>query len=295
MNPKSRFIHANDITLHLLDWGNNGPPLLLAHSTFLCARSWAPMVASLADRFHVMALDLRGHGDSDKPEEGYTWDLMAADLAGVMEALDLQDTLLVGHSRGGGVTILGAALQAHRVKSVVLIEPTIPFRRTADAPRGQNERAGLNDRARRRRAVWLDRQTIFDSYSQRDTFAGWRPEALWAYLDGGFRNREDGQVELKCTPEIEAAYYEATISVDPWEMVARMTFPVLLVAGETSWVAGRGAAQVERFRSIIPHVKYKVVQEAGHFIPQQKPEETARLVVQFAQEVGLLEPQAAPD
>lgn len=284
MEPVSRFVHANGINLHLLDWGNNGPPLLLLHPTSFCARVWAPTVGLLADRFHAMAIDMRGHGDSDKPRDGYTWETFGADLAGVLDALDLRDVLVVGHSRGGGVTIMGTTQRLWRVKAVMLIEPNlIQGSRTRTAMPG-----GLLDRAQRRRVVWPSRQTAFDAYRRRDVFQGWRPEALWAYVEGGFHDRADGQVELKCPPEVEAAYYQATISSDPWETIARMTVPVLMVAGGTTGRFDRDNPRIERFFQAVPHARHRVVPGAGHYIPQQMPEVVAETILSFAAEVGVL-------
>ena len=71
MQPQSKYIKANGINHHYLDWGNpENPPLLMLHATGLCAHAWQPIARELAGDFHVMAFDQRGHGDTDPSDRG---------------------------------------------------------------------------------------------------------------------------------------------------------------------------------------------------------------------------------
>jgi pimeloyl-ACP methyl ester carboxylesterase len=71
MQPQSKYIKANGINHHYLDWGNpENPPLLMLHATRLCAHAWQPIARELAGDFHVMAFDQRGHGDTDPSDRG---------------------------------------------------------------------------------------------------------------------------------------------------------------------------------------------------------------------------------
>ena len=69
----SRFVHANGIRHHYLEWGDDaaGPPLLMLHATGLCAAPWQPIARRLAARYRVLAFDQRGHGDTDRSDKGY--------------------------------------------------------------------------------------------------------------------------------------------------------------------------------------------------------------------------------
>src|SRR3954465_14185381 len=87
-------------TIHVVERGS-GRPLVLVHGVTLQAEAWAPMLHLLADRFRVVALDVRGHGLSNPGAEGLGRRLAAADLATVLDQLDLRGAIVMGHSMGG--------------------------------------------------------------------------------------------------------------------------------------------------------------------------------------------------
>ncbi|HBM59354.1 MAG TPA: alpha/beta hydrolase, partial [Citreicella sp.] len=94
---------APKVRLHVEDSGGPGRPVVLIHGWPLSGAAWAPQVAALQDAgYRVISYDRRGFGRSDKPQSGYDYDTLAADLAGLLEDLDLRDVTLVGFSMGGG-------------------------------------------------------------------------------------------------------------------------------------------------------------------------------------------------
>jgi pimeloyl-ACP methyl ester carboxylesterase len=80
----------------------DAPPMVLLHALGQRGSHWAPVLPRLSDRFRVYAPDLRGHGDSDWPGT-YSFQLMRADIAGMLDQLDLGRVTLIGHSMGAGV------------------------------------------------------------------------------------------------------------------------------------------------------------------------------------------------
>jgi len=92
---------------------------------------------------------------------------------------------------------------------------------------------------------------MFDDLRAKPVFARWRPEALWAYVRHGTREREDGSVELRCLPRLEAAMYQHDGSLDLFEAMARITVPVLIVRGAETDRLPR--ANAERAARMIPH------------------------------------------
>src|SRR3990172_121207 len=133
MEPKDGFVAANGIRLHYLEWGGEGPPLVMLHATGFLARLWEPIAIEMSARYHVYAYDARGHGDSDKPgidepegpASGYGWEGLSADLMGFLEAHGLRAVPIVGHSSGAAGAIRLAALRPEYVSALVLIEPTV--------------------------------------------------------------------------------------------------------------------------------------------------------------------------
>lgn len=124
--------------LACLDQGA-GRPIVLIHGWSLSSAIWTLQTDWLASQgLRVVAYDRRGHGGSDKPASGYDFDTLAADLAAVLDRLDLRDVVLVGHSMGAGeVTRYLARHGSDRIARVMLVAPTTPFAlRTSDNPDG---------------------------------------------------------------------------------------------------------------------------------------------------------------
>src|SRR3972149_2370991 len=110
MEAEGRFVVANGIKVHYLEWPGQGPPVILLHATSFNGYVWRPVAELLAPEYRVLAVDQRGHGDSDKPLTGYVKEEMAADLKEFILALDLKDPIVVGHSLGGASAITCAGL-----------------------------------------------------------------------------------------------------------------------------------------------------------------------------------------
>lgn len=124
--------------LFFLDWGE-GPPLVFSHGWALGARSWEYQMGPLAARgFRCVAHDRRGSGRSDDPGRGHDFDTWAEDLARLMDALDLRDAVLVGHSMGAGEVVRYVTRHGRRrVRGLVLVAPALPcLGRRPDNPDG---------------------------------------------------------------------------------------------------------------------------------------------------------------
>ena len=108
--PQSKFTEVQGIKLHYLEWGERGKPdLLLVHGWTSFAWSWSTVAEYFCQRFHIVAPDLRGHGESDKPQTGYLLRDFTEDIRRLIENLELRKPAYVGHSWGGNIgTILAS-------------------------------------------------------------------------------------------------------------------------------------------------------------------------------------------
>ena len=275
MPPREGFVQADSLSaegrslrLHYLEWGDAGPPAVLLHATGFLARLWEPIAEELSGRFHVYAYDARGHGDSDKPASGYTWDHFAADLRGFLDVLRLRRVLAIGHSMGGATAAHLAATEPDYVSTAVLIEPII----FPSLPDDQSKRRGreLASGAARRRMVWPSRQELLRSYRKRPTFASWRDDVLRLYAEHGTLRRDDGQFELKCPGKIEAQTFQNSLSLDTWGVLPDIRCPTLVLHGQHTErplaLAARGVA--ER----IPGTHLAAIEGAGHLVPMERPQ-----------------------
>jgi pimeloyl-ACP methyl ester carboxylesterase len=276
---ESRYIAAGDgLTLHVVDYGGDGPPLLLVHGTGLVAQVWGVMVPNLTPRFRVFALDRKGHGDSDKPEDGYQLEQSAPEYAAVVEQIGGDGWTAIGHSSGGTSLGLTAVRRPDLFRRVAMVDPIIfPSRiRAPDALAGAQSMA---QRTRQRRAHWPSGQAMFDDLATKRAFRTWQPEALWDYVQYGAEIGEDGSIRLKCPPDIESRMYGHASDLDLFDEFAQIPVPTLIIRGGQTDRLPRENVE----RTVASNAKLRLVEmpDLSHFASMEDPAEVARLCKDF--------------
>ncbi len=273
LNPTPRDLPGhNGLPIRVWDHGGDGPALILAHCTGTLARLWDPLVPALKEKFHVYAHDTRGHGDSGKPREpdAYTWINTGRDLIAMIDALGLARPLLAaGHSAGAAQIAYAEWLRPGTFSKAVLIDPIIGpegFFRT-DNP--------LAEAARRRRNIFESREFARARWGSRPPLGAWDPRALDAYVTHGLRDRPDGQVELKCPPEIESQVFAHSGSTDLFEHLGELNTEITLVTSDNSNVRQLALLQRPRYK----RCTFIDLQGPTHFIPQEVPDEVAAIIL----------------
>lgn len=161
---------ASPIRLHIEDTGGEGRPVILIHGWPLSAEAWKDQVPILRDAgYRVISYDRRGFGRSEKPTDGYDYDTLAADLAGIIEQRDLKEVTLVGFSMGGGEVARYIANHGEsRLHSVVFAAAVPPYLlRTDDNPEGPLTQDKADEM---RTGLEQDREAFFDGFT-RDFFS----------------------------------------------------------------------------------------------------------------------------
>jgi len=120
--PKEAFVEANGINLHYLDWGGNGPALVFLAGMACSAHIFDQFAPRFADRYRVLAMDRRAHGDSDYPAHGYDADTLTEDLRQFLDAFDIQRVILAGHSMACVELCHFTALHPASVLSLVFLD-----------------------------------------------------------------------------------------------------------------------------------------------------------------------------
>ena len=196
MEPESKFVEANGLNFHYLAWGDpQKPPLVMAHAIGLCAQIWNHAARDLAKDYYVMAIDLRAHGDSEDPGNGYTFQQLGADMASVIQALELERPYALGHSAGGMSLLIAASLASGTVGKVVLVDT-----RVGESPMmllTPEERVQRMERTAQKRSIWESREALYQAYRERRAFKTWTDQIFGDYIQGGTRLLEDGRAELK--------------------------------------------------------------------------------------------------
>lgn len=269
-------VRVGDLRLHYLDFGGDGPPLVFCHATGFHSWLWAPYATRLTEHFHVLALDQRGHGRSDKPPTGYRWENFGRDLAGFLDRLGLEQVRAVGHSKGATAIAAAAAAGTGRLARAVMIDPVLVPGPPVSEPALDNP---LSVGARRRRSAWASRAEMFERLRGKNPFEAWEEEFVHLYVDHGVADRPDGQVELLCPPEIEAQVYAFAAMSDGFGFLQKLAIPTLVVRGESSpTLPERAFAEAV---SRLPMGSGRTVGGSGHFVPMEQSTAVAAALAEF--------------
>jgi pimeloyl-ACP methyl ester carboxylesterase len=241
--PHSSFVAIQGTRRHILTWGDPAsPPLFLVHGLLDHAHNWDWTASRLADRFHVVAPDLRGHGDSDwTGPASYALANHVMDLADLVHALDLHAIRLVGHSLGGHLALRYAAAYPDRVQSLCVIEgielPIVRDQRKAAQPYPARLRQWIEgQRVDRRRspktyasiAAAQARMAEHNPGIDADTISHLTRHGVIAETDGRWRWKYDHGCRQRAPEDAHG--------IDLDEILSAIACPTLLAYGEESWI-----------------------------------------------------------
>ena len=188
---------------------------------------------------------------------------MRDDLLAALAVLGVENAVLSGHSMGGTVSVLAAALEPRIARSLVLFDPVIiPGPRDAGTPHSPMVTA-----ASRRRAVFDSRAQAFASYHGRGAFRTWPDAMLTDYLTDGLRDLPGGQVALTCSPAWEASGYSAHAH-DSVGAIAALRCPARVLKAEENSTCQLQAADLASAAGS----SLEVVPGTTHFLPMERPE-----------------------
>jgi esterase len=255
MEPEERFAEVNGLRLHYLDWGSVGkPPVLLLHGLAMFARTWDHNALALRDAFHVLALDQRGHGESDRPpRDGYRTPAFASDVVALADALGWERFSIVGQSMGGHNAMFTAAERPDRVARLVISDMEPVMRRELIADMRGAERLPEYDSVEAAVAEARARNP--------------RPtdELLRHRVEHMLRRLPDGRL----TPKYDLWAPKSWQALDLWPRLADIRCPTLLVRGAESPVLQPDVA--ERMVRAIPDCRYVEIPRAAHSVGLDNP------------------------
>ncbi len=246
------------------------------HATGFHGRVWEPFVPRLREHFSIVSFDQRGHGDSDKPEDGYEWTKFGDDVLAVIDELALSSPVGIGHSAGAAALVFAETSRPGTFAKLVLMDPVTPEPDIGAVM--ASEANPMSDAARRRRAVWDSTDQMVERLKKGSPLAGWREDFLRAYVTYGTEPLDDGTVRLKCPPEVEAQIYIMGGKHNGWTRMERLHCPTLLLTGTDSpvWFEDRHVKAVDR----LPNGHAERIR-GGHFFPMENPDDTVDAVLRF--------------
>lgn len=222
---RDEYVIAGDLTFHYVQWGEQGSPIICLHGITANAFCFQALADELSSTHRVFAYDLRGRGDSDKPESGYSLSIHAQDLAEIIDALELERPVVLGHSLGAMIALYFAAHYPEKLSKLILVDGGghLPWRTLEEQP------------------VWLTASigrlgtpvASFDEYVQRLKLAPFLGPYWNEYLDIYFAHdvyrQHDGSVIAKGYPagirEDQMGVYEYR----PETLWPRVQVPTLLL------------------------------------------------------------------
>jgi esterase len=270
---ESRHVVVDGFRLHVLDWGGDGPAMLMLHGGALTAHTWDAVCRRLRGRHRCVAVDLRGHGDSEwSPELDYGIDAFVRDVAGLVDGLELERPVVVGQSLGAVTGLAYAAREPDRLAGLVMIDaaPWVQRRGAARiaefvlAPAELPSVDDFVDRARRfnpRRDPALLRETLLSNLRP-------LPQGgfTWKY-DRRHLSRERFEAFAGELPKLERLLPEARC-------------PVLVVRGEESDVLTE--ADADRLAAALPDGRAVTIAGAGHTVQGDNPAGLVAALEEFA-------------
>ena len=276
--PDDKFVSANGLRFHYLDWGEpDNPPMLLLHGFAQTCHSWDFVALALCDRFHVMALDQRGHGDSDwAPDGDYSPEAQQGDIQAIVEALDLHGLVLMGLSMGGRNAFTYAANHPERVRALVIVDA---------AP--ENLRAG-GENIRRFVEQEDELDSIEDFVERVRQYNPRRPvEQIRGSIAHNLKQLPNGKWTWKYDKVLRSP--ERRTNTDPtvtqrlWDYVESLRRPTLVVRGAQSDIVTLETAEAMHRR--IPDGRLATVEKAGHLVMGDNPAGFERAVTEFLAEL----------
>ena len=279
--PRARFYQSQGLRLHYTDWGNpSAPPLLLIHGGLDHSRSWDDVARALRATFHVIAPDLRGHGDSEWARgSSYSLADHIYDLTRLVKSERLEEVAIVGHSMGGMVSLTYAGAFPDQVSRLVVLDgvTNFPARKVKPVDVRIAEWVGDLDKAAQREihrypsvADGADRMLARNGRLTREQAMHLATHAL--------KQDADGEYSWKFDPYLRArAPYRLSLE-DNIALWSRIACPTLLVAGSESFLPDPATAGVlGHFRQ----AELVRIEGAGHWLQHDKPAEIIEVLKAF--------------
>jgi pimeloyl-ACP methyl ester carboxylesterase len=284
--PRDKFIDAQGLSLHYLEWGEPvGEPLVLVHGLLDQAHSWSPFVAALQKLIKqplwIIAPDCRGHGDSGWVGAGgyYHFPDYVLDLDRIVQGLGIKTMKLIGHSMGGTISFLYTGSFPQRVARLVLIEgigpPSMAF---SDAPaRMEKWIAEVNQRGRKHFRQYSSIRAGAEQLRQ--TNPRLDAELALHLARSGMKQSSAGKWVWKFDPLHRTTAPQPFYAAQAIEFLRRIACPVLTVDGAESRQIRRHDSK-QRLEEIRDR-KQVVIENAGHMVHQDNPLALAKVVAEF--------------
>lgn len=267
LQPQDKLLNINGLQIHYLDWGGAGkPPLILLHGIARVAHAFDHLAPHFVNDYHVIAVDMRGHGDSSwHPQGEYLVEHYTSDIEALIEQLGLRGLVLWGASTGGRVAQMIAGRHPDWV-SAVIVEDVGPERPATVSNRRGNRMAKEADGWGSLEEMLVQIQTENPRTAE---------PIVRNLVQHGSRTRDDGRVVWKRDPAILKGF----IPTELWSTVRQIKAPVIYVLGGISNIVPPETQQV--LQEALPQARIVMMPGLGHYPSDENPAEFLAIVDRF--------------
>ena len=266
--PTDRFVTVNGLRIHYLEWGApDKQPLIMLHGIGRVAHTFDHIAPHFFSKYHVMAVDMRGHGDSDwDPKGAYLVEDYVKDIEGLAQQLRLQNIVIWGNSTGGRVAQVFAGLHPELVAAVVSedVGPERPNQVAESVTRQlkQDDEKG-----------WASEDELLSQL--KSSHSRTPEEILRAYAHYGSKRRPDGRIIWKRDPAIGNGF----VPTELWQFVRAIKSPIIYIVGGRSTIVPV-ATQAE-LKKVLPQAEIVTIPGAGHYPSEENAVEFLKVVDRF--------------
>ena len=264
---EDRYITVNGIRLHYLDWGSAGKqPFIMLHGISRVAHQFDHLAPRFKNDYHVIAIDMRGHGDSGwSPEGAYLVEDYVKDIEAFVDQLNLRNLVLLGNSTGGRVVQVYAGLHPDRVAK--LISEDVGPERTNDIA------TSFQQQVQREANGWASEEELVAQLKRSN--AKTPEEILRSYAHYGAKQRDDGRFVWKRDPNLAKGF----VPTELWRFVREIRCPTIYILGGASRIVPPETQQ--ELKKVLPKVQVVVMPGLGHYPDQESTEEFVKIVQGF--------------
>jgi len=266
--PVDRFVTVSGMRIHYLDWGSpEKPPLIMLHGIGRVAHTFDHIAPHFASKYHVMAIDMRGHGDSGwDPMGAYLVEDYVKDIEGLADQLRLRNIVIWGNSTGGRVAQVFAGLHPDVVAAVISedVGPERPSQLADNVARQLKQEDATG---------WATEEELL--VQLKSSYPRTSEEILRSYSHYGTKKRADGRVIWKRDPAIANGF----VPTELWRFVRQIKPPIIYILGGRSTVVP--AATQEELKKALPQAEIAIIPGAGHYPSEESPAEFLAVVDKF--------------
>lgn len=284
--PAQHNFQGSGARLTWFEWGKpGGQTVFLVHATGFHGRCWDEVVAALPADFHVIAVEMRGHGRSERVPP-YIWASFARDVTELVDHLGLKSAIGVGHSMGGHALVQVCARLPGAFERLLLVDPVIFEPDAYVSDRYRNFQGPEDHPVSKRRNQWTSWEEMYERFADRGSFALWKDQVLRDYCRHGVVPAASGEgFELACPPLVEASVYLGNTGTDVHDLMPGIDIPVVVLRARGRDPDASDAMDFsrsptwEKVAAAFPKGRDVYLPHLTHFIPMQDPQLVARFIV----------------